>query len=184
MACLNMQLNNEQQQGGFLGPRISFSNDFGDIQQAAANTKHTSYREDPVTSDFEFSVPCFASNSADELFFKAKLLPLKEKVVTLRDELLAANDDDDDIIFPKSSGWWRFGRSESLNHAKKVDHKNHGGLETIDEGNQYHRHDINAYSDLEDLGSITIRRQFCLTVVIRYEYKQLFLQEMIDGIGR
>ncbi|KAI3769875.1 hypothetical protein L6452_00989 [Arctium lappa] len=149
MACLNLQLNNEQQQaGGFLGPRISFSNDFGE----AANMKHnTTYREAPVSSDFEFSVPCFASNSADELFFRStKILPLKDKVVTLRDELLAAaNDDDDDGIFlPKSSGWWRFGRSQtqsqSQNHsgclaAKKGDHKNHGGLETIDEVNHYHR---------------------------------------------
>ncbi|XP_024967656.1 uncharacterized protein LOC112507339 [Cynara cardunculus var. scolymus] len=153
MACLNLQLNNEQQQGGFLGPRISFSNDFGET--AAANMKHstTTYTEAPVSSDFEFSVPCFASNSADELFFRSssKILPLKEKVVTLRDELLAAaaNDDDDDGIFlPKSSGWWRFGRSQtqsqSQNHsvclaAKKGDHKNHGGLETIDEANHYHR---------------------------------------------
>lgn len=140
-----MQINNEQQQGGFLGPRISFSNDFGDTQQAtSANLKLNTYREAPVSSEFEFSVPCFASNSADELFFKAKInVPLKEKVVTLRDELLASDDDDDDIFLPKSSGWWRFGRtqtqSQSLNFAKKGDHKNHGGLETIDEGNQYLR---------------------------------------------
>ncbi|PWA97986.1 hypothetical protein CTI12_AA024480 [Artemisia annua] len=82
MACLNMQINNEQQQGGFLGPRISFSNDFGDTQQAtSANLKlNSTYREAPVSSEFEFSVPCFASNSADELFFKAKInVPLKEK---------------------------------------------------------------------------------------------------------
>ncbi|GKA01698.1 hypothetical protein Tco_0674363, partial [Tanacetum coccineum] len=121
MACLNMQINNEQQQaGGFLGPRISFSNDFGDTQQAtsANNLKlNTTYREAPVSSEFEFSVPCFASNSADELFFKAKInVPLKEKAVTLRDELLASDDDDDDDIFlPKSSGWWRFGRTQTQN---------------------------------------------------------------------
>ncbi|XP_076932718.1 uncharacterized protein LOC143598370 [Bidens hawaiensis] len=150
MACLNMQIN-EQQQGGYLEPRISFSNDFVDTQQTtAANLKKNTYTEAPVSSEFEFSVPCFASNSADELFFKAKILPLKEKAVTtLRDELLASNDDDDDdIFFPKTSGWWRFGKSQSqslnLNHngclaAKKGDHKNHGGLETIDEANQYLR---------------------------------------------
>lgn len=149
MACLNMQINNDQQQqGGFLGPRISFSNDFGDTQQAAASTnlKLNTYREAPVSSEFNFAVPCFASNSADELFFKSKVVPLKEKAMTLRDELL--NDDDDDIFLPKSSGWWRFGRnqnqSQSVNHnaclaAKKADQKNHGGLETIDEGNQYLR---------------------------------------------
>nr|GEW72581.1 ARP protein [Tanacetum cinerariifolium] len=154
MACLNMQINNEQQAaaGGFLGPRISFSNDFGDTQQAtsASNLKlNTSYREAPVSSEFEFSVPCFASNSADELVFKAKInVPLKEKVVTLRDELLASDDDDDyDIFLPKSSGWWRFGRTQTQTQnqcqnpsfAKKGDNKNHGGLDTIDEGNQYLR---------------------------------------------
>ncbi|KAI7748368.1 hypothetical protein M8C21_021635 [Ambrosia artemisiifolia] len=149
MACLNMQMN-EQQQGGFLGPRISFSNDFADTQQTTTNMKNNTYREAPVSSEFEFSVPSFASNSADELFFKTKILPLKEKAVTtLRDELLAAkDDDDDDIFFPKSSGWWRFGKSQSqslnLNHnssfaSKKGDHKNHGGLDTIEEANQYLR---------------------------------------------
>ncbi|KAI3695575.1 hypothetical protein L1987_78573 [Smallanthus sonchifolius] len=147
MACLNMQMN-EQQQGGFLGPRISFSNDFVDTQQTTtSNMKNNTYREAPVSSDFEFSVPCFASNSADEL---TKInLPLKDQklhVTTLRDELLASNDDDDDIFFPKSSGWWRFGKSQSqsLNYnvslaSKKGDHKNHGGLDTIDETNQYLR---------------------------------------------
>ncbi|KAM0072944.1 hypothetical protein Hdeb2414_s0001g00041931 [Helianthus debilis subsp. tardiflorus] len=155
MACLNMQMN-EQQQGGFLGPRISFSNDFADTQQTTTTNlkNNNTYREAPVSSEFEFSVPCFASNSADELFFKTKILPLKEKpLTTLRDELLAPNDDDDDdIFFPKSSGWWRFGKSQSqsqslnLNHngsnlaAKKGDHKNiNGGLDTIDEANQYLR---------------------------------------------
>ncbi|XP_071700297.1 uncharacterized protein [Rutidosis leptorrhynchoides] len=155
MACLNMQITNDQQQhqqqGGFLGPRISFSNDFVDTQQAAAtnNLKLNTYREAPASSEFNFAVPCFASNSADELFFKSKILPLKEKTMTLRDELLNDDDDDDDDIFlPKSSGWWRFGKSQnqsqSVNHsaclvAKKVDHKNNSGLETIDEGNQYLR---------------------------------------------
>ncbi|KAL8255372.1 hypothetical protein R6Q59_033593 [Mikania micrantha] len=143
MACLNMQMN-EQQQGGFLGPRISFSNDFVDTKQTTtSNLKNNTYSEAPVSSEFEFSVPCFASNSADELFFKTKIQPLKQKlhVTTLRDELLADDDgDDDDIFFPKSSGWWRFGKTQSLNlnisgslPAKKGDHKNHGGLDTIDE---------------------------------------------------
>ncbi|XP_076889711.1 uncharacterized protein LOC143540575 [Bidens hawaiensis] len=93
MACINMQHKNEAQ-GGFMGPRISFSNDFID-----SNIHHQySYTEAPVSSDFEFSVPSFSSNSADEVYFKAgyKLNPsLKEKVVTLRDELLAAHDDDE-----------------------------------------------------------------------------------------
>ncbi|GJZ61343.1 hypothetical protein Tco_0617480 [Tanacetum coccineum] len=136
MACLNMQVKNEQQ-GGFMGPRISFSSDFID-----SNHHENSYREAPVSSDFEFSVPTFSSNSADEVFFKGKVPPIKEKVVTLRDELLSGHDDDDDVhndnhhhgMFfnsKSSTGWWsqRFG----LRKNGKSDHKNIGGLETIDE---------------------------------------------------
>ncbi|KAI3774738.1 hypothetical protein L1987_49299 [Smallanthus sonchifolius] len=133
MACLNMQVKNETQ-GGFMGPRISFSNDFIDSNHHEINT----YSEAPVSSDFEFSVPTFSSNSADEVFFKAgKLPPLKEKAVTLRDELLSGHDDDeDDVMFfnnKNSTGWWRerFGLRKSQNG--KSEHKNLGGLETIDE---------------------------------------------------
>ncbi|KAD6795287.1 hypothetical protein E3N88_06183 [Mikania micrantha] len=133
MACLNMQVKNETQ-GGFMDPRISFSNDFID-----SNHHEHGYTEAPVSSDFEFSVPSFSSNSADEIFFKGKLLPpLKEKVVTLRDELLAghdAEDEDDGMLFnhKNSTGWWRqkFGLRKSQNG--KGQHKNLGGLETIDE---------------------------------------------------
>lgn len=137
MACVNMQLKNEKQ-GGFMGPRISFSNDFID-----SNNHHeiNSYREAPVSSDFEFSVPTFSSNSADEVFFKGKVSP-KEKVVTLRDELLAGHDDDNNDndhhgMFnntKNSTGWWRekFGLRKSQN-GKSDNHKNLGGLETIDE---------------------------------------------------
>ncbi|KAJ0681940.1 hypothetical protein HanPI659440_Chr16g0641801 [Helianthus annuus] len=127
MACLNAQVNSEKQ-GGFMDPRISFSNDFID-----SNHHDNTYTEAPVSSDFEFSIPTFSSNSADEVFFKGKLPPLKEKVVTLRDELLA-NDDDDMFINNKiSTGWWRekFGLRKSQNG--KSDNKNLGGLETIDE---------------------------------------------------
>ncbi|KAM0060086.1 hypothetical protein Hdeb2414_s0004g00120261 [Helianthus debilis subsp. tardiflorus] len=124
MACLNMQVKNETQ-GDLMDPRISFSTDFIDSN----NHHENSYTEAPVSSDFEFSVPTFSLNSADEVFFK--LPPLKEKVVvTLRDELLA--DDDNDVMFFKtyknSKGWWRdkFG-------LRKCQNKNLGGLQTIDE---------------------------------------------------
>ncbi|KAL9996415.1 hypothetical protein Hdeb2414_s0709g00938161 [Helianthus debilis subsp. tardiflorus] len=126
MACLNMQVKNETQ-GDLMDPRISFSTDFIDSN----NHHENSYTEAPVSSDFEFSVPTFSLNSADEVFFK--LPPLKEKVVvTLRDELLADDDDDDDVMFFKtyknSKGWWRdkFG-------LRKCQNKNLGGLQTIDE---------------------------------------------------
>ncbi|KAK9060357.1 hypothetical protein SSX86_021061 [Deinandra increscens subsp. villosa] len=130
MACLNVQVKNENQ-GGFMDPRISFSNDFID-----SNHHENSYREAPVSSDFEFSIPTFSSNSADEVLFKGKLSPpMKEKVVTLRDELLAGHDDDGGLFInnKNSSGWWRekFGLRKGQNG--KSDNKNLGALETIDE---------------------------------------------------
>ncbi|XP_076920333.1 uncharacterized protein LOC143581426 [Bidens hawaiensis] len=128
MACLNVQVKNEKQ-GGFIDPRISFSNDFID-----SNHHEESYTEAPVSSDFEFSVPSFSSNSADEVFFKGKLPPLKEKVVTLRDELLSGHDDDDMFINNKiSTGWWREKFGLRKNQSGKSDNKNLGVLETIDE---------------------------------------------------
>ncbi|KAK1414492.1 hypothetical protein QVD17_30238 [Tagetes erecta] len=129
MACLNVQVKNENQ-GGFMDPRISFSNDFIDSN----HHEHQSYNEAPVSSDFEFSLPTFSSNSADEVFFKGKVTPLKEKVVTLRDELRAGHDDNDGMIINKNStGWWKekFGLRKIQNG--KTDIKNLGGLETIDE---------------------------------------------------
>ncbi|KAK1417496.1 hypothetical protein QVD17_26625 [Tagetes erecta] len=140
MACLNMQVKNESQSSSFMGPRISFSNDF--IVDSNQHEINMAYTEAPVSSDFEFSVPTFSSNSADGVYFKAaKLPPLKEKVVTLRDELLAAHDDDDDnddhVLFngynKNSTGWWKekFGLKKSQNG--KSQRKNIGGLETIDE---------------------------------------------------
>ncbi|KAK7319856.1 hypothetical protein RJT34_04584 [Clitoria ternatea] len=97
-----------------MDPRISFSNDFVVPQQAI---KHENiYREAPVSSDFEFSVKNYSMISADEVFFKGMLLPLKndtsnKKVVTLRDELLM-NDDYEETLpklpkLPKSSNRWK-----------------------------------------------------------------------------
>ncbi|KAI3712250.1 hypothetical protein L1987_70801 [Smallanthus sonchifolius] len=128
MACLNVKVKKENQ-GGFMDPRISFSNDFID-----SNHHEESYTEAPVSSDFEFALPTFSSNSADEVFFKGKLPPLKEKVVTLRDELLAGHDDDDILINNKNStGWWREKFGLRKGQSGKSDNKNLGGLETIDE---------------------------------------------------
>ncbi|XP_051147114.1 uncharacterized protein LOC127262466 [Andrographis paniculata] len=100
MACLNM-FNNEQQHQGLystMSPRISFSSDFGDPQQAIK--LENGYREAPVSSDFAFTVPTYSMISADEVFFKGKMLPLREnctRITTLKEELLAGEDDDDDI---------------------------------------------------------------------------------------
>ncbi|MCD7449540.1 hypothetical protein HAX54_000380 [Datura stramonium] len=124
MACLN-------QQGlcTTMGPRISFSNDFADTQQTLRH-EH-GYKEAPVSSDFEFSVSGYKMIPADEVFFKGKLLPLREnsstKATTLKDELLAAAADDDyEDIFPSvGKGSWkeRFGFKRSQIPPKKADNK-------------------------------------------------------------
>ncbi|XP_076949067.1 uncharacterized protein LOC143621583 [Bidens hawaiensis] len=121
MACINMQVKNETQGGSFMGPRISFSSD-------SNHHENYTYTEAPVSSDFEFSVPSFSSNAADEVFFKAgKPLMKDQKVVTLRDELLSGHDDDD-------NGWWREKFGLRKGQSGRSEHKmNLGGLETIDE---------------------------------------------------
>ncbi|KAF2321207.1 hypothetical protein GH714_035492 [Hevea brasiliensis] len=116
MACLNM-FNNEQQglYTSSMDPRISFSSDFADAQEAIKYEK--SYREAPVSSDFEFSVRNYSMIPADEIFCKGMILPLKDnctnqlRKMTLRDELLVDDDEDDDFAalprVQKSSGWWK-----------------------------------------------------------------------------
>ncbi|GMN30087.1 hypothetical protein TIFTF001_002688 [Ficus carica] len=141
MACLDMY-NSEHKTGHHrhhhhhhhhhhfapaVSPRISFSNDFVDAQQALKQEMiRSSLRSDQtaqVSSDFEFSVSNYSMMSgADELFFKGRLLPFKDtnnnntsssstnnttssqRVTTLREELLAV-DDDDVVTFrpPKGS---------------------------------------------------------------------------------
>ncbi|KAH7575235.1 hypothetical protein ACOSQ2_005584 [Xanthoceras sorbifolium] len=132
MACLNMY-NNEHS----MDPRISFSNDFADTQQAAVK-QESNYREAPVSSDFEFSVRNFNLIPADEIFFKGKLVPLKDnsstqlRKMTLREELLV--DDNALPRIPKSSGWWkdRLGLKKAHIISKKGD-RNDGVLADIAE---------------------------------------------------
>ncbi|KAL7118956.1 hypothetical protein ACP275_02G033200 [Erythranthe tilingii] len=150
MACLNM-FNNEQHQGLYnnntMGPRISFSNDFADSQQPSTMLEN-SYREAPVSSDFAFSVPNYTMISADEVFFKGKMVPSKDnnncsKTTTLRDELLGGSDDDYDDVSPrlaaKGSCRWRerlgLKRSSHVVVAKKSDKSISDGsnLKSIDE---------------------------------------------------
>ncbi|KAF9684299.1 hypothetical protein SADUNF_Sadunf04G0103500 [Salix dunnii] len=115
MACLNM-FNSEQQSfyTSSIDPRISFSSDFVDAQQAIKY--ESSYREAPVSTDFEFSVKDYSMIPADEIFFKGTMLPLKDncsnnnqqRKMTLRDELLVDDEVKDDAFpTPKSSGWWK-----------------------------------------------------------------------------
>ncbi|CAI9769931.1 unnamed protein product [Fraxinus pennsylvanica] len=135
MACLNL-VKNEQQQGLY-NPRISFSSDFADPQPVMK--QENSYREAPVSSDFEFSISNNTMISADELFFKGNLLPLKEnctKTTTLRDELLVDDDDYKNVSprLPKGTSLWkeRLGLKRSHIVPKKAD-KNDGVVERTDD---------------------------------------------------
>jgi hypothetical protein len=114
-----------------MSPRISFSNDFVDIQQAATRQERSS-RDAPASSDFEFSVTNYSMMSgADELFFKGRLLPFKDnynnqmqRTTTLRDELLV--DDDDKHVSmrpPKGSTRWKglLGLKKTHIGSKKAD---------------------------------------------------------------
>lgn len=109
-------------------PRISFSNDFADFQQPI---KHeNTYREAPVSSEFEFSVKDYSMMSADELFCKGMMLPVKnsctnqQRKMTLRDEL-SVDDDYEDVFrrIPKIANQWRerLGFKKGLSSSKKCD---------------------------------------------------------------
>ncbi|MCL7026817.1 hypothetical protein MKW94_001361 [Papaver nudicaule] len=104
MACLDMYNNTEQQQqhqnsycSSQMSPRISFSQDFVDVQRMNNTQRRDYYQSPPASSDFEFSISnnyTMMAAPADELFSKGRLLPFKDtsnsntKKMTLRDELL------------------------------------------------------------------------------------------------
>ncbi|KAK4424191.1 hypothetical protein Salat_1612500 [Sesamum alatum] len=132
MECLNIYNN--------MGPRISFSNDFADPQQPI--NLENNYTEAPASSDFEFSVPSYTMISADELFFKGKMLPSRgncTKTPTLRDQLLAGDDDGEEIgptRLVKGVGRWRARLGLKRSHSivpKKAGKNSDAGLERIDE---------------------------------------------------
>ncbi|TKY70564.1 hypothetical protein E2542_SST06855 [Spatholobus suberectus] len=151
MACLDMY--NSEQKGHHrhhhhhcapMSPRISFSNDFVDVQQAMKQQEQRGSRSDaPVSSDFEFSVTNYSMMSADELFFKGRLLSYNDNcnnqmqqraTTTLKEELLM-NDDEYDQGFslrpPKvSSTRWKglLGLRKSHTGSKKP-HKSEGSSE-------------------------------------------------------
>jgi|UniRef100_A0A2N9HUM0 hypothetical protein len=136
MPCSNM-FNTEKQVlcTPSVDPRISFSNDFADIQQPA---KHeNTYREAPVSSDFEFSVKNYSMIPADEAFFKGMLLPVKnnqQRKMTLRDEL-SVDDDYEDVFprIPKNGSRWRerLGLKKGISASKKCDKSDHRMLESV-----------------------------------------------------
>ncbi|XP_030538851.1 uncharacterized protein LOC115746986 [Rhodamnia argentea] len=132
MACIDTYNSDQPQYKGVpIGARISFSNDFVDPNYSAKQDMTRSPRAEAAaaaaSADFEFfslssaaavaPTTGFSMMSADELFFKGRLLPLKDAkfpktaVTTLRDELLMNEDEDDDSVFVKppkgSSTRWK-----------------------------------------------------------------------------
>lgn len=125
MACIDTYNSDQPQYKGVpMSPRISFSNDFVDPNYSTKQDATRGPRSEAAaaaSADFEFfsqssssSVVSFSMMSADELFFKGRLLPLKDAIfpkMTLRDELLMNEDEDDDGVFVKppkgASARWR-----------------------------------------------------------------------------
>ncbi|KAI4314960.1 hypothetical protein L6164_027815 [Bauhinia variegata] len=139
MACLVMY-NSEHKSHHCapMSPRISFSSDFVDAQQVIQQAR--SSRDAPVSSDFEFSVSNYSMMSADELFFKGRLLPFKDNcnnqiqrtTTTLREELLV-NDEYQDFSQrpPKGSTKWKgfLGLRKSHIGSKKADKSEGSAIE-------------------------------------------------------
>lgn len=131
-------------------PRISFSNDFVDAQQAIKQEIRSSREAAPVSSDFEFSVTNYSMMSADELFFKGRLLPYKDscndqmqRTTTLRDELLVG-DDDDGVSRrpPKGSMKWKglLGRKRNSHIGSKKAEKSDGSVDGRRRSGLVHEH--------------------------------------------
>ncbi|XP_057783060.1 uncharacterized protein LOC131000927 [Salvia miltiorrhiza] len=132
MACLNMSSNDQSLYNTINGPRISFSNDFLEPIKL-----EKSYREAPVSSDFEFSVRNYSMISADEVFFNGKMLPSRDnftKTTTLRDELLAGDDDCEDVsslrLVKGASRWFGLKRSHNV-VPKKSEKKSLGSIDEM-----------------------------------------------------
>ncbi|KAA8547207.1 hypothetical protein F0562_003637 [Nyssa sinensis] len=165
MACLDMYNQNSEHKGlcaPSMSPRISFSNDFvesGHSHQQMIKHERTSRSEALVSSDFEFSVTNYSMMTADELFFKGRLLPFKDSCTsqktTLRDELLV-DDDDDDVSMrpPKGSTRWKelLGLKKAHNGSKKSA-KNEGVAEKRPGMVHEDAHVIKSSQELNDGGS-------------------------------
>ncbi|KAL2499694.1 hypothetical protein Adt_25244 [Abeliophyllum distichum] len=142
MACLDMYNQNSEHKGlggaPPMSPRISFSNDFVESSSSHSHSHSHQQIRAPVSSDFEFSVSNYSMMSADELFFKGRLLPFKEsssqKTTTLRDEL--QNEEEEEVDFslrpPKNFTRWKrgfLGLRKSHIGSKKPADKSEGYVE-------------------------------------------------------
>ncbi|CAO2828008.1 unnamed protein product [Amaranthus hypochondriacus] len=135
MACLEMYNNTQSPSSPSpppMSPRISFSNDFVESHNSQHNNFISRSELPPASTDFEFSgVSSFNMvSSADELFFKGRLLPFKDTNTqmqrTLRDELLVNDDEPDFSLKPprsSSSNKWKgfLGLRKSNIASKKVE---------------------------------------------------------------
>lgn len=141
MACLDMYNQNSEHKGlggaPPMSPRISFSNDF--VESSSSRSHSQQQISAPVSSDFEFSVSNYSMMSADELFFKGRLLPFKEsssqKITTLRDEL-QNGEDEEGVGFssrpPKNFTRWKkgfLGLRKTNTGSKKSADKSEGYVE-------------------------------------------------------
>ncbi|KAA8531706.1 hypothetical protein F0562_006577 [Nyssa sinensis] len=141
MACLDMYNQNSEQKGLCappMSPRISFSTDFAESSHSHDQQmikQERASREAPVSSDFEFSVTNHSMMSADELFFKGRLLPFKDSCnnyqyqkTTLRDELLVDNNDNNISMRPPK-GWKEILGLKKTHIGSKKSAKNDGNVE-------------------------------------------------------
>lgn len=169
-----------------MDPRISFSNDFADTQQAVK--QENNYREAPVSSDFEFTVRNFNLIPADEIFFKGMMVPLKEnsntqirKMTTLREELLVDDEYEDALPrITKNSGWWkeRLGLKKTHMLSRK-DNGSHVVLRDIAE----EKSSVFAHEDEPVAKTIQVRIKFvfwCKNWYLVHAYKQSVVIETDD----
>ncbi|CAA0840949.1 Unknown protein [Striga hermonthica] len=142
-------------------PRISFSNDFIE----AGGSRVGAYRDAPV-SDFEFSVGGYSMMTADELFFKGRLLPLKEGSAantaagrTLRDELENGGDEEGDggggfsLRPPKNPAKWRgfWGLRKSNIGSKKAEMGGEKRTAGCNNNTTHDDEDVQGTKDSQDL---------------------------------
>lgn len=159
MACLEM--------GHHMSPRISFSNDFVDVQQAIKQERSSRSEKTPVSSDFEFSTTNYSMMSADELFSKGRLLPYKDNKTqraktTLKEELLVNDDEYEDFSLRPPKGRWKglLGLRKSHIGSKKAEKS---------EGSQVRRSSlVNDGAQLNITSQVT---NFCLLIFSKFIYK-------------
>ncbi|KAL5099281.1 hypothetical protein RYX36_003608 [Vicia faba] len=158
MASLDMMYNSTEQKGHHhnnhphhcapMSPRISFSNDFVDLQQAMKQERGSkSNTQQPVSSDFEFSVTNYSMMSADELFSKGRLLPYKDNNIqtgattttTLKQELLHNDDEYDAFSLRPPKGRWKglLGLRKSHIGSKKPEKTEASDFRRPNQGSQF-----------------------------------------------